>query len=74
MSRVLNTETIRAMERDELEGELTTLGAAFNDDYTDDNLRDVLMIKLSEQGDPDDARGDFLYDQQKDDEMMRGRL
>ena len=50
--RVLNTETIRKMSRDELEECLTVRNVDFDElGYSDDQLRDYLMIALAMEGD-----------------------
>ncbi len=72
MTRSLNTETIRKMDRDELIEELRALGESVDEQdesadnvRTDDNLRDDLCRALEAAGDPEEARGDHLRDMAK---------
>jgi hypothetical protein len=48
---VINTDTVRKMDRSELEEQLATLGLATDEQDPDDRLRDDLMIALTAQGD-----------------------
>lgn len=48
--RALTTETIRKMDREELEEELTTLGLTPDETDPDDRLRDDLVTALTELG------------------------
>lgn len=46
---VLNTDTVRKMDRNEVERELINLGEDWDNEDPDDRLRDNLMIALSAQ-------------------------
>ena len=48
--RALTTETIRKMERWELEEELSTLGITTDEAEPDQGLRDDLVTALTERG------------------------
>lgn len=48
---VINTGTVRKMDRSELEAQLVRLGVAIDEQDPDDRLRDNLMIALTAQGD-----------------------